>query len=122
MATTKEIGDYGEKMAKGYLLKKGYEILETNFRFRRTEVDIIARLGETIVFVEVKVRSSDAFGRPEDAVDSRKQSLLLAAANQYLLELEHEGPLRMDIIAILLDDDKTEITHFEDAFFPHWGL
>lgn len=120
MKTTKEKGDYGEKMAEEYLKKRGYEILDHNYRFQRAEVDLIVKQENTIVFVEVKLRKSVYFGQPEESVSPRKQKLLLAAANQYLYENNHEGPMRMDIISIVHTSSQTEITHYEDAFFPGW--
>ncbi len=123
MKTTKEIGDYGENIATDFLVEKGYSILERNYRYGRAEVDIIAQIDSTIVFVEVKLRNRIDFGSPEDAVSIKKQKLMVTAANQFLADMDHEGPLRFDIISIVSADlESYAIKHFEDAFFPQWTL
>jgi len=113
-----ELGIRGEAIAKGFLLSKGYVILETNWRFNKLEVDIIADNGETLVFVEVKTRSSNNFGKPEEAVDFDKKMNLINAAEAYLNFLHAEMEVRFDILAIILNEDTTEINHIEDAFYP----
>ena len=70
---SKSIGDMGERRAVKFLKKKGYKILETNFKTNFGEIDIIARKGDYICFVEVKTRSSDNFGEPREAVNFHKQ-------------------------------------------------
>lgn len=118
MAQHYELGIRGEAIAKGFLLSKGYVILETNWRFNKLEVDIIADNGETLVFVEVKTRSSNNFGKPEEAVDFDKKMNLINAAEAYLNFLHAEMEVRFDILAIILNEDTTEINHIEDAFYP----
>jgi putative endonuclease len=119
MAKHLEIGKQGEALALAYLKEKGYEILETNWRFRRSEVDIIAKDGAILVFVEVKTRSYDYYGKPASFVSERKKVLLIDAANAYIRKIKHTWEIRFDIIGILLKTkEKTEVNHFEDAFFP----
>jgi len=118
MAKHIETGKKGEALAVTYLENKGYTILETNWRFSRAEVDIIAMHGEILVFVEVKTRSSDYFGEPEEAVTERKKVLLTDAASMYMEKINHDWEIRFDIISVLLKDvNKPQISHFEDAFF-----
>ena len=118
MSKNMEVGNHGESIAKDYLIKKGYEILETNWRFSRAEIDLIARDGQILVFVEVKTRSTAMFGEPELAVNQHKQNLLTDAANVYMEHINHEWEVRFDIISIILHGEKYDLQHFEDAFFP----
>ncbi|MEM6316175.1 MAG: YraN family protein [Bacteroidota bacterium] len=119
MAKHLETGKKGEALAVDFLKEKGYEIVETNWRFRRSEVDIIAKDGKILVFVEVKTRSYDYFGKPESFVSARKKTLLQDAASAYTHQVKHTWEIRFDIIGILLRSEADiEISHFEDAFFP----
>ncbi len=118
MAKHNETGIKGEQIAENFLLKKGYKILERNHRTGKKEIDLIASLNNTIVFVEVKTRTNTAFGLPEDAVNERKKSYLRAAAEQYLNENNLYQKMQFDIISIVLQGaDIIEILHFEDAFY-----
>lgn len=120
MSKNIELGNRGEAIAKHFLQSKGYTILETNWRFSRAEVDLIAMDGQILVFVEVKTRSTDIFGAPELAVTNRKQHLLVDAANVYMQQINHEWEIRFDIISIILKTKTHHLEHFEDAFFPGW--
>ena len=108
--STKTIGDKGEDEAAAYLMANGYELLKRNYRFKRAEVDIIAKLEHIIVFVEVKTRKNDAFGHPESFVDVKKLALLSTAASHYTESTNWQGDIRFDIIAIT----DGELNHFED--------
>lgn len=118
MAEHNDLGTEGEGLALSYLRGKGYIILETNWRYGKNEVDIIAEDGEFIVIVEVKTRSTDYFGRPEFAVDKRKQRLLIWAANAYILRKNLDREARFDIVSVLDGPEGFEISHIEDAFYP----
>jgi len=119
MATHNELGFKGEQIAKDYLLKKGYEILDENWTHGKAEIDLIAYLNRQIVFVEVKTRSSTAFGMPEDFVSTAKQKLMENAANEYIEVMNHMGEVRFDIIAVLFNQHKKyTLNHIEDAFWP----
>jgi putative endonuclease len=106
-------GQKAEEKATLYLKDKGYEILERNYRYRRSEIDIIARKENLIVFVEVKYRSGNSYGDPEISVNEKKESQVLSGAENYLFEKDWNGEVRFDIISILSD---CSIEHFEDAF------
>ena len=95
----------GEEIAAEYLRLHGFEILETNWRFRRLEVDIIAREGKTLIFVEVKTRSYDYFGKPEEFVTPAKERRLAAAAAAYMEQSGHEWAMRFDVVAVLKKRD-----------------
>jgi putative endonuclease len=119
MAEHNDTGRWGEELAFFHLREKGLEILEQNWRFSRAEVDIIARdAAGILIFVEVKTRTSDYFGRPEDFVSQRKEDFLARAASSYMEKIGHHGEVRFDIVSILKTPEGTEIQHFEDAFFP----
>jgi putative endonuclease len=106
-------GKKGEDMAAEYLEAKGYEIVERNYRYKRSEIDIITKKEKTLVFVEVKFRSGSYFGTPEMAVDSKKEEQVLNAAENYIFENDWNGPVRFDVVSILRNNS---IEHFEDAF------
>ncbi len=115
---TKSIGDKGERAAQVYLVERGYEILENNWRFRRYEIDIIAKIGQTVVFVEVKTRKNNIFGEPEVFVSKQKQKFMIAAANQYLIDNNITLEARFDIIAVLSLNNNQTVKHLEGAFYP----
>lgn len=116
MSTSKK-GKHGEKLAANYLKNHGYEILEENYRHKRGEIDIIAKKKGLLVFVEVKSKTIDKYGFPEEAVDSKKEEMIITTADQYLFDKNWQGPIRFDIISILGQGDNTEISHFKDAFY-----
>lgn len=111
-------GQDGEKIAKEYLIGQGYEVLECNWRYKKLEVDIIAKKGQCIVFVEVKTRKSDTFGEPEIFVTKQKQNFLIAAANAYLVQKDIELESRFDIIAVIKFNNNHSVKHLEAAFYP----
>ena len=80
------LGKEGEVIAKKHLESNGYSILESNWRFKKYEIDIIAQKNNTIVFVEVKARNGNAFGEPENFVSKKQQGFLISAAHNYLLK------------------------------------
>lgn len=117
MASHTDLGKRGEDLAADYLIGKGHIILIRNYRHGKSEVDIISQHGDTVVFTEVKTRTSDAFGYPEDAVSSRKQAQLKLAMEQYVLENNITSEPRFDIISIITTRGQTDIHHIEDAFY-----
>ena len=119
MARHNDLGIKGEIISLEYLEWKGYTILEINWRFKHCEVDIIAKYNNTLVFAEVKTRSTDFFGEPEVAVDNEKKKKLAEAATEYIERNNIEMDMRFDIISIVMKDGKPDIHHFEDAFFPY---
>ena len=107
-------GTKGEIKACNYLKKKKYKILEVNYRNRLGQIDIIAQQKKTIVFIEVKSRSTLAFGRPSEAVDRRKQEKIKSVAMLYLIANKlTESQSRMDVIEMIGDN---EINHIINAF------
>jgi putative endonuclease len=97
-------GMLGEKLAADFLTKQGYRIIETNFRCKEGEVDIIAREGDFLVFVEVRTKTSRAFGTPEESVTTRKKEHLRNVAARYLETYDSQQPeWRIDFVAVELD-------------------
>lgn len=122
MAKHLELGRKGESLAKTHLLQLGYEILDENWTFGKAEVDIIAWKDKIIIFTEVKTRTGNYFGEPEDFVDNRKQKLMVEAAEEYIYLMNHQGEVRFDIISILFDKfSNYTLKHIEDAFWPAAG-
>jgi putative endonuclease len=119
MATHNDLGRKGEAMAKAHLEATGYEVIDENWVFGKAEIDLIAYKNSVIIFAEVKTRTGNAFGEPEDFVDDRKQRLLVEAADEYIYLMNHQGEVRFDIISILFDRNNNHtLKHIEDAFWP----
>ena len=116
MADHNELGIKGEKLAIDFLIKNDYRILEKNYRYLKAEVDVIAQKGNVLAIVEVKTRSTDYFGNPQDFVNPKKIKLLLSAIDYYVTEKDLDVEVRFDIIAIVHQKNKTRIEHLEDAF------
>lgn len=106
-------GDIGENKAVKYLTDKGYEIIETNYKNKLGEIDIIAKEGERIVFVEVKARTTAKYGYPREAVNEFKQRKIRMVAESYLKSKRLlNSYIRFDVIEILAGN----ITHLISAF------
>ncbi|GAB4333723.1 MAG: YraN family protein [Flammeovirgaceae bacterium] len=112
-----DLGTKGENWACEYLIRKNYKIIERNYRFEKAEIDIIAQKDETLVFIEVKLRTNIHFGFPEEFVNYKKRNLLMKAINEYISVNQNFKSIRFDIISIILRNNAPQITHFEDA----WG-
>src|SRR5512137_288895 len=104
--TRRALGQQGEELGAAYLAKLGYDIVARNWRTRSGELDIVARDGDWLIFVEVRARrigrdaASPMLGRPEESVTPCKQLQLVAMADAYLFELPWSGPWRIDVIAL----------------------
>ena len=119
MAEHNNFGRKGEALAKDFLESAGYEILEENWTFHKSEVDLIAYKNAKIIFVEVKSRNSNQFGDPEDFVLIPKQQQMTLAADEYIYLMNHQGEVRFDIISILFNKKgEPVLNHIEDAFWP----
>ncbi len=117
MSMRKRLGREGERFAERYLKKKGYRILAINYRCALGEIDIIARDGEEIVFVEVKTRRGNTFFSPEDAVNWKKQNRIKRLALLYLKSNKlHDVPVRFDVIGLRLKEGQYVVEHIKDAF------
>ncbi len=115
----RELGAFGEEKATRYLRRKGYRIMERNFRCRQGEIDIIARRREILAFVEVKLRRDDRFAEAREFVTRAKQGRILAAAQLYLAHMQEELQPRFDVIEIYAPQGEhgpIRIEHLENAF------
>lgn len=111
------VGLEGERIASAFLEKRGYEILERNYRCRRGEVDLVARDGGVVVFVEVKARTSDRYGDPELAVDLRKQRKISVAALDYLVRNDlMDADARFDVVVIKWEGKAPTLSLIQNAF------
>ena len=108
-------GVKGEEAAANYLKANGYDILERNYRYRHSEIDLIVRKNGFLVFVEVKTRKSTRFGEPEKFVSARQEAKIRQGAEEYIFKTNWQGPIRFDIISVVWGRSVT-VTHFEDAF------
>jgi putative endonuclease len=117
----KELGKKGEEVALRFLKKNGYRILEKNYVCKMGEMDIIAKEKDTLVFIEVKTRTSNLFGPPQMAVNAFKQRQLSKVALSYLNKNQlKDVKARFDVVAILLGQKGEEIELIKDAFDVSW--
>jgi putative endonuclease len=108
----------GQKKAEEFLTQKGYRILTRNYRVKTGEIDLIARDGPYIVFVEVKSRSGLSYGHPREAVNTTKQNRIIQTARQYITRYAiTDGDYRFDVVEVLTTQEKTQINHIENAFW-----
>ena len=115
--STKWHGDRGEQLALNHLVGKGYSLVERNYRTRYGEMDLILRIGNTLVFVEVKLRRGTGFGDPLESVTPSKQARIRSLAESYLVEREPDfEDARFDVVGILETRGNSEIQHVENAF------
>ena len=116
MAQHNDLGKKGEQLAIEYLIKKEYKIVETNYRFQKAEVDIIAKKEGVLIAVEVKTRSTNVFGNPQNFVNPKKIKLLILAINNYVIEKDLDIEVRFDVISVLKEKSIFKIEHLKDAF------
>jgi putative endonuclease len=107
-------GNIGENLAAQFLMEKGFEIVARNYRFRHAEIDLIVKRENWLLFVEVKTRTSTAFGEPEDFVGDLKIRNIFEAAEEYIFKIDWKGHIRFDLVSVKLGH-QPEIRHFEDA-------
>jgi len=118
MAKHLEIGKKGEEIASAYLLSKGYQILQRNYRFKHMEIDIIAKDEDELVIVEVKTRQNSYLAGPEDTVTRSKQKLIIKAANEFIVANAVDLETRFDIISVLVSQNQNHVNHIKSAFYP----
>lgn len=110
------LGREGEEAAISFLSRKGYAIIEKNYRTPFGEVDIIAQDRGTIVFVEVKTRAGQSFGQPFEAVGPRKRETMKRVALSFMKKLKKECPARFDVLSISFVNGRYHLEHIADAF------
>jgi putative endonuclease len=114
--TQQELGILGENMAQKYLLKEGYTIRTTNYRFVKYEIDIVAEKEDKIVVVEVKTRQTAEIGEPWMAVTRKKQRQIISCADHYMQSRQIDKEVRFDIISIVHNSFRSDLEHIVDAF------
>jgi len=120
MTEKQQFGRRGEELALAFYKENQYIILEKNWQQNHLEVDIIAKNDENIIFCEVKTRSSNAFGEPQQSVTTQKQRNIIRAANYYVLKHQIALEVRFDIISIIFNGEQYTLEHIPYAFTPKW--
>lgn len=121
MAKHNDTGSWGEDLAAQYLQGQGYVLRDRDWRYGHRDLDLVVTTpdGTTVVFVEVKTRTSDIVTHPEDAIDQRKIRNIGLAANDYVKLHDVQEPLRFDIVTVIGKDAATAtVSHMADAFNP----
>ncbi|MGC1240535.1 MAG: YraN family protein [Chryseosolibacter sp.] len=107
-------GSIGENLAAEFLVNKGFRVVARNYRWKKAEIDLIVQRENWLIFVEVKTRSSNAFGEPESFVTDQQTRLIYSAAEEYIFTTDWRGHIRFDIVSVK-PGPAPEIVHFEDA-------
>ena len=115
-STTQAQGSAAETYAIHYLEKNGYQLLARNYRIGKGEIDLIARKGKLLTFIEVKARTNLTYGYPETFVHPIQQASYHEIATHYIEENQWDNPIQFDIIALTPKGTTWELTHLEDAF------
>ncbi len=118
MAEHLMLGKAGEDAAVAYLEKNDYAIRHRNWRRGHLEIDIVAIKNNEIIFIEVKTRKDNDYGEPFEAVDAKKATRLMRAADTYIKLYELDQSIRFDILSVTGDGTNFEIEHIEEAFYP----
>jgi len=118
MAEHNELGHTGEQIAVEYLANKGYEILKTNWRHKKKEIDIIARDGDYLIIVEVRTRTSELWEHPKETITKAKIRFLVDAAEAYIMKNDIMTETRFDVVTLIPTVDRWEIEHIKEAFYP----
>jgi putative endonuclease len=114
---TRARGRAGERAAGRWLRRQGFEVVSTNFRAKPGEIDIIAREGDTLCFIEIKARANDRFGGALAAVPVTKQQRISRAASAYLMSCDWDGPCRFDVLGLEQRGKAWEFQLIRDAFW-----
>lgn len=118
MAKHNILGEKGECLAQDYLINKGYQVLATNWRFKKLEIDIIACKSDMVCFVEVKTRRNQLFGEPEQALTLQKQKNILLAAQEFIDSKQIDTGIRFDLITVIISKYEQKLVHYKDVFQP----
>ena len=113
-----EVGRRGEEIAAEWLVKRGFRVLERNWRSGHKEVDLVVESERAVHIVEVKTLTPPVLTLPAEKVDARKQARLVAAARRLIAERHIEREVQFDIIAVVLGDDQPRVEYIPEAFYP----
>jgi putative endonuclease len=116
--TNKQTGFKGEDIASGFLERKGYKILFRNWLYMHKEIDIVAQFKNELVIVEVKTRAANSLISPLEAVNYKKQRMIIEAANAFIEKHNVNLETRFDIVTIVYSNGKCDVEHIENAFYP----
>lgn len=111
----KTTGNKGETLAAEHLMRKGYKILGRNYRSKWGEIDIIAKIDQTVVFVEVKTKSTDQFGEPWEMVNPWKIEQVKKMGEVWCREYGWEGRVRLDVVGVYLNEIEPRVEHWESV-------
>jgi len=116
MSQHNEVGKIGENLAKEFLEKQGYKIIEQNYKTKYAEIDLVAQKKKELIFVEVRTKIGENFGRPEDTINKKKIWKIRQNALAYAAFKKWPGPLRLDAICIVLEPDYSieRLDHYEN--------
>ncbi|WP_033959764.1 YraN family protein [Psychroserpens jangbogonensis] len=117
MANHNELGKKGEDLAAVFLEKNGYKVLTRNYIFQKAEVDIIAKKENVLAVVEVKTRSTNVFGNPQDFLKPKQIQRIVKAVDNYVTSNQLDIEVRFDIIAIVKNGNQFDIEHLENAYY-----
>jgi len=113
---TSVIGKLGENIARRYLEDKGIKILDQNYRTKYGEIDLVGKIKNELIFIEVRTKTKEDFGRPEETLKKKKVAKLKKNALAYSLKVNWQGPIRLDAVCIVLNEKKEliRIDHYEN--------
>ena len=117
MSQKHDLGKIGEELAAKYLINNGFSVLRRNFRYQKTEIDIIARKEDILVVVEVKSRNRDFYEDLSEAVPTKKRKRIVVAADYFVQEQQLDLEVRFDIISVVQKGNNFVIEHLPDAFY-----
>ena len=117
MSEHNDVGKIGEELAREYLEGKGYEIIEQNYKTKYSEIDLVAKNGKDLVFVEVRTKVGENFGTPEDTLNNKKMSKMRFNALSYVAFKRWAGPIKIDAICIVLNPthEVSRLNHYENV-------
>ena len=113
-----ELGQAGENIAVNHLISIGHKIIERNYTWIKSEIDIVSKFDNQLIVTEVKTRNSEALGKPYLSVNSKKQKQIIKVTNQYIIENDVQEEIRFDVISIVLNRNRMNLEHIENAFYP----
>jgi len=115
-----QTGKLGEEIARKYLENKGYRILEQNYKTKYAEIDLIAKKKNELVFVEVRTKTNEDFGSPEESLNNKKLRKIFMNAQAYVARTKWQGPYRIDAVCVVLDPVVLDSVKYEIARINHY--
>lgn len=113
-----QLGQKGELIAVNHLVNKGFDIVERNYKWKNSEIDIICKKDNLLIVVEVKTRNSIVLGEPYLSVTRSKQRQIIKVTNRFIEQNNVQEEVQFDVVSIILNQYQTKIEHIENAFYP----